>query len=101
MAVKVTVVAVTAVLLVAALPHPAAHATAYQVGESAGWTSADMDIYKQWAATKTFHLGDVLGTPSLSFSRLLLYFFELLIFFCEHHEDPGPRHKFRGLNYKQ
>ncbi|KAF8016849.1 hypothetical protein BT93_H2152 [Corymbia citriodora subsp. variegata] len=32
----------------------------YKVGDSAGWTTIGNVDYKQWAATKTFKLGDVI-----------------------------------------
>ncbi|TMW98855.1 hypothetical protein EJD97_003388 [Solanum chilense] len=32
----------------------------YKVGESAGWTTIGNVDYKQWAATKTFQVGDVI-----------------------------------------
>ncbi|KAJ8442754.1 hypothetical protein Cgig2_011024 [Carnegiea gigantea] len=59
-AAKVVAAAVTAVLLVVALPPPAAHAAVYKVGDAAGWTTIGNVDYKQWAATKTFHVGDVI-----------------------------------------
>lgn len=33
----------------------------YKVGESAGWTTIGNVDYKQWAASKTFQVGDVIG----------------------------------------
>ncbi|XP_052208387.1 mavicyanin-like [Diospyros lotus] len=35
-------------------------ASVYTVGDSAGWTSIANVDYKQWAATKTFQVGDVI-----------------------------------------
>ncbi|XP_052191048.1 mavicyanin-like [Diospyros lotus] len=35
-------------------------ASVYKVGDSAGWTTIGNVDYKQWAATKTFQLGDVI-----------------------------------------
>ncbi|GKV42764.1 hypothetical protein SLE2022_170920 [Rubroshorea leprosula] len=35
-------------------------AAEYKVGDSAGWTSIGNLDYKQWAATKTFKVGDVI-----------------------------------------
>ncbi|XP_038718176.1 early nodulin-like protein 1 [Tripterygium wilfordii] len=34
----------------------------YKVGESAGWSSAGFFDYKTWSSTKTFHVGDTIGT---------------------------------------
>ncbi|KAE8694859.1 Stellacyanin [Hibiscus syriacus] len=36
------------------------HAAVYKVGDSAGWTTIGNIDYKQWAATKTFKLGDII-----------------------------------------
>ncbi|GMI69953.1 hypothetical protein like AT5G26330 [Hibiscus trionum] len=36
------------------------HASVYKVGDSAGWTTIGNIDYKQWAATKTFKLGDII-----------------------------------------
>ncbi|CAA7017206.1 unnamed protein product [Microthlaspi erraticum] len=33
-------------------------AAVYKVGDSAGWTTIANVDYKQWASTKTFHIGD-------------------------------------------
>ncbi|OMP03742.1 Plastocyanin-like protein [Corchorus olitorius] len=38
----------------------AAHAAVYKVGDSAGWTTIGNVDYKQWSATKTFQVGDVI-----------------------------------------
>ncbi|MBA0696465.1 hypothetical protein Goari_003015 [Gossypium aridum] len=35
-------------------------AAVYKVGDSAGWTTIGNIDYKQWAATKTFQVGDVI-----------------------------------------
>ncbi|CAL5347170.1 unnamed protein product [Camellia sinensis] len=35
-------------------------ATVYKVGDSAGWTIIGNIDYKTWAASKTFHVGDVI-----------------------------------------
>ncbi|XP_065859258.1 mavicyanin [Euphorbia lathyris] len=35
-------------------------ATVYKVGDTAGWTTIGNIDYKQWSATKTFHLGDLI-----------------------------------------
>lgn len=32
----------------------------YKVGDSAGWTIAGSVDYRQWAAAKTFHVGDII-----------------------------------------
>lgn len=53
-------------LLVAAAP--AAYATQYVVGDSAGWTNFGTD-YGTWASGKTFAVGDTLG----EFSIFLLF----------------------------
>ncbi|KAJ6898833.1 mavicyanin-like [Populus alba x Populus x berolinensis] len=36
------------------------HAAVYKVGGSAGWTASGNIDYKQWSATKTFQVGDVI-----------------------------------------
>ncbi|KAL6191160.1 hypothetical protein ACLB2K_037551 [Fragaria x ananassa] len=36
------------------------YATEYKVGDSAGWTTIGNVNYKEWAATKTFRVGDVI-----------------------------------------
>ncbi|KAJ6719201.1 hypothetical protein OIU79_006956 [Salix purpurea] len=36
------------------------HAAVYKVGDSAGWTTSGTVDYKQWSATKTFQVGDVI-----------------------------------------
>ncbi|KAM5569346.1 mavicyanin [Rosa sericea] len=36
------------------------NATVYKVGDSAGWTTMGNVNYKEWAATKTFRVGDVI-----------------------------------------
>ncbi|KAB2009454.1 hypothetical protein ES319_D10G167500v1 [Gossypium barbadense] len=38
-------------------------AAVYKVGDSAGWTTIGNIDYKQWAATKTFQVGDVIRSP--------------------------------------
>ncbi|KAL1212725.1 Mavicyanin [Cardamine amara subsp. amara] len=35
-------------------------AAVYKVGDSAGWTTIANVDYKQWASTKTFHIGDTI-----------------------------------------
>ncbi|KAJ6324022.1 hypothetical protein OIU76_011344 [Salix suchowensis] len=37
------------------------HAAVYKVGDSAGWTTSGNVDYKQWSATKTFQVGDVIS----------------------------------------
>ncbi|XP_021761125.1 mavicyanin-like [Chenopodium quinoa] len=37
-----------------------ANAAVYKVGDSAGWTTISNIDYKKWAATKEFHLSDVI-----------------------------------------
>lgn len=36
------------------------NAAVYKVGDSAGWTTIGNINYKQWAATKTFQVGDII-----------------------------------------
>ncbi|KAJ4823252.1 hypothetical protein Tsubulata_032207 [Turnera subulata] len=36
------------------------HAVVHKVGDSAGWTTIGNVDYKQWAATKTFQVGDII-----------------------------------------
>ena len=36
------------------------NAAVYKVGDSAGWTTIGNIDYKQWAATKTFKVGDII-----------------------------------------
>ncbi|TYJ14603.1 hypothetical protein E1A91_A10G128600v1 [Gossypium mustelinum] len=47
-------------------------AAVYKVGDSAGWTTIGNIDYKQWAATKTFQVGDVILTENFSGSTLPL-----------------------------
>lgn len=42
----------------------------YKVGDSAGWTTIGNVDYKQWAANKTFLVGDVIGMSTNSFFSL-------------------------------
>ncbi|KAL6971481.1 hypothetical protein U1Q18_031158 [Sarracenia purpurea var. burkii] len=44
-------------------------AAVYKVGDSAGWTTIGNVDYKQWAALKTFQVGDII--------RFYLYIFGL------------------------
>ncbi|KAL3531342.1 hypothetical protein ACH5RR_010664 [Cinchona calisaya] len=39
----------------------------YKVGDSIGWTNVGHFDYKTWAATKTFHVGDIIGTLMKNF----------------------------------
>lgn len=41
--------------------------TVYKVGDSAGWTTIGKVDYKQWAATKTFQVNDVICMSSSYF----------------------------------
>ncbi|XP_074307170.1 mavicyanin [Silene latifolia] len=50
------VVAAIALIMFFASP---AYGAVYKVGDASGWTTIGNVDYKQWAATKTFHLGDV------------------------------------------
>lgn len=43
--------------------------TVYKVGDSAGWTTIGKVDYKQWAATKTFKLNDVICMSSSSYTH--------------------------------
>lgn len=45
----------------------------YKVGDSAGWTIAGSVDYRQWAAPKTFHVGDIIcmSFPNLHISTSL------------------------------
>lgn len=52
--------AVVLVVVLAVMPEMAV-AAVYKVGDAAGWTIIGGVDYKQWAATKTFQLGDVIG----------------------------------------
>ncbi|WRX22381.1 Phytocyanin domain - like 10 [Theobroma cacao] len=49
-----------ALLLVMAASLQLSHAAVYKVGDSGGWTSIGNIDYKQWAATKTFQVGDII-----------------------------------------
>lgn len=40
----------------------------YKVGDSAGWTTIGNVNYKQWAITKTFQVGDIIGIYTIVFS---------------------------------
>lgn len=53
--------AVVLVVVVMAMLQQVAMAAVYKVGDAAGWTIAGGVDYKQWAATKTFEPGDVIG----------------------------------------
>lgn len=47
----------------------AVNAAVYKVGDAAGWTTIGNIDYKNWAATKTFRVSDVIGTTL----HLILY----------------------------
>lgn len=47
-------------LVVMAVLLQVSHAADYKVGDSAGWTIIGNIDYKQWAATKTFQVGDII-----------------------------------------
>ncbi|KDP40154.1 hypothetical protein JCGZ_02152 [Jatropha curcas] len=47
-------------LLIMAFMSQVIDAVVYKVGDSAGWTTIGNVDYKQWAATKTFQVGDVI-----------------------------------------
>ena len=40
----------------------------HKVGESAGWTTIANVDYKQWAISKSFQVGDIIGINTLSLS---------------------------------
>ncbi|CAL9041370.1 unnamed protein product [Musa banksii] len=55
-----------------------AEGAVYKVGDSVGWTIMGSPNYTAWAVSKTFHVGDTIGTSSSSshvVSLLLLFFF--------------------------
>ena len=53
----------------------------YKVGDSAGWTTIGNVDYKQWAATKTFQVGDIISKFHLIFFHILISLeFIILIF---------------------
>ncbi|BFG15364.1 hypothetical protein CerSpe_016380 [Prunus speciosa] len=49
-----------AVVLVVMAALKVSHAAVHKVGDSAGWTTIGGVDYKKWAASKTFHVGDVI-----------------------------------------
>ncbi|XWS13617.1 hypothetical protein CRYUN_Cryun36dG0053200 [Craigia yunnanensis] len=49
-----------ALLVVMAALLQLSHAAVYKVGDSGGWTIIGNIDYKQWAATKTFQVGDII-----------------------------------------
>ncbi|KAK9075781.1 hypothetical protein SSX86_004110 [Deinandra increscens subsp. villosa] len=59
---KMVVVVVVAAMLVVCMQKStaAAASSVYTVGGSAGWTTIGNVDYKQWAATKTFKIGDTI-----------------------------------------
>lgn len=52
-------VVVVLIIMAMAVVH-VSNAAVYKVGESAGWTTMGNVDYKQWAAPKTFQVGDVI-----------------------------------------
>ncbi|XVF63149.1 hypothetical protein PTKIN_Ptkin09bG0065700 [Pterospermum kingtungense] len=54
-----SVVALALLVVMAVALLKLSHAVVYKVGDSAGWTIIGNIDYKQWAATKTFKVGDV------------------------------------------
>lgn len=48
------------VLMVMAVAH-VSNAAVHKVGDSAGWTTIGNVDYKQWTATKTFRVGDIIS----------------------------------------
>ncbi|KAK9725478.1 hypothetical protein RND81_05G146500 [Saponaria officinalis] len=50
-----------AVIMVVVLVASPSYAVVYKVGEAAGWTTIGNVDYKDWAATKTFRIGDVIS----------------------------------------
>ncbi|GAB2245342.1 hypothetical protein Droror1_Dr00000835 [Drosera rotundifolia] len=53
--------AIATVALLTPLQPFAEAATVYKVGDSVGWTTIGNFDYRQWAATKNFHVGDVIN----------------------------------------
>ncbi|KAL8100223.1 hypothetical protein AgCh_032466 [Apium graveolens] len=49
--------------------------TVYKVGDSAGWTTIGKVDYKQWAATKTFQVNDVICNDSITITKHGHHFF--------------------------
>jgi hypothetical protein len=49
-----------ALLLVLSSSLQVSHGAVYKVGDSAGWTTIGNVDYRQWAATKTFEVGDII-----------------------------------------
>ena len=56
-----------ALLVVMAALLQLSHAAVYKVGNSGGWTIIGNIDYKQWAATQTFQVGDIIRKFPLSF----------------------------------
>lgn len=52
---------VSSVVTVVALFGVCFGGTVYKVGDSHGWTAKDSFNYKEWAASKTFYVGDTIG----------------------------------------
>ena len=72
-----------ALLVVMAALLQLCHAAVYKVGDSAGWTTIGNIDYKQWAATKTFQVGDIIRkfplSSAIQYSAYFFLHFSLLI----------------------
>lgn len=53
--------ALALILIMASLHVEISFGAVYKVGDSAGWTTIGNVDYKQWAASKTFELGDIIS----------------------------------------
>ncbi|ESR33131.1 Phytocyanin domain-containing protein [Citrus sinensis] len=53
-------IAVALLVMATLFAVPVSYAAVYKVGDSAGWTTIGNIDYKQWAATKTFQVGDII-----------------------------------------
>lgn len=53
-------IAVALLVMATLFALPVSYAAVYKVGDSAGWTTIGNIDYKQWAATKTFQVGDII-----------------------------------------
>lgn len=60
-----------AVVLVVMAALKVSHAAVHKVGDSAGWTTIGGVDYKKWAASKTFHVGDVISEFLSQFSQFI------------------------------
>ena len=72
-----------ALLVVMAALLQLCHAAVYKVGDSAGWTTIGNIDYKQWAATKSFQVGDIIRkfplSSAIQYSAYFFLHFSLLI----------------------